>query len=64
MNQSLHALDPMTWLETVWTALHGYRDDCIPEGEPTYDDHWSDICSAMAWIEEELLPQIEGGEND
>ena len=41
-------------LEVVWEALHGYRQSCIPEGVEEYDDEWSDICTAMAWIEEDL----------
>jgi hypothetical protein len=41
-------------LETVWEALHAFREDCIPEGDPAYDDQWSDICTAMAWITEDL----------
>tara|TARA_B100000780_G_C21007919_1_gene403501 strand:- start:698 stop:901 length:204 start_codon:yes stop_codon:yes gene_type:complete len=50
----LHALDPNSWLETVWHALHAYREDCIPESDETYDDEWSDICTAMHWIDEAL----------
>ena len=50
----LHALDPHTWVETVWGALHAYREDLIPEGDEMYDDQWDDICSAMGWISEEL----------
>ena len=42
-------------LETVWEALHGYREDCIPEGKvESYDKQWDDICTAMAWITEAL----------
>ena len=43
-------------LEVVWEALHGYRENCIPEGggEGQYDNEWSEICTAMAWIEEDL----------
>jgi len=49
-------------LEAIWRALEGYRENCIPEGqEPQYDEEWSDICSAMAWIEEDLTA-YEGGE--
>lgn len=47
--------DVGSWLETIWSALHGYRQDCIPEGDPAYDDEWGDITTAMAWIEETLL---------
>jgi hypothetical protein len=38
----------------VWNALEGYREDCIPEGDDLYDEQWNDICTAMAWIAEEL----------
>ena len=47
-------------LETVWEALHGYRERCIPEGNPEHDREWSDICTEMAWIAEEL--GIDNGE--
>ena len=50
----LHAHDTESWLDTIWSALHAYREDCIPEGNEDYDDEWSDICTAMAWIEEQL----------
>ena len=48
------AHDAQSWLDCLWHALHGYREDCIPEGEQAYDDEWSDICTAMAWIREAL----------
>jgi hypothetical protein len=42
-------------LETIWLALEGFRENCIPEGqEQSYDDQWGDICTAMAWVEEDL----------
>jgi hypothetical protein len=50
-------------LNWVWTALHGFREDCIPEGrDQMYDDQWDDICTGMAWIREGLgLPdQVSG----
>jgi hypothetical protein len=50
----LKANDTETWLETIWDALHKYRDKCIPEGELAHDDEWSDICTAMAWIAEDM----------
>ena len=51
----LHAQDAQSWLNTIWDALEGFRDDCIPEGQdPRYDEQWDDICSAMAWIREAL----------
>jgi len=41
-------------LETVWNALEGYRENCIPESNADYDAEWGDICTAMAWIKEDL----------
>jgi hypothetical protein len=46
--------DTQAILETIWQALEGYRENCIPEGNSDYDDQWSDICTAMAWISEDL----------
>jgi hypothetical protein len=51
--------DTKEQLDVIWEALHTYRNDLIPEGNEQYDDIWSDICTAMAWIEEDLI-----GEND
>jgi len=48
----LRANDSDTWLKTVWDALHAYREDLIPEGDKQYDEIWSDVCTAMAWITE------------
>ena len=50
----LKANDSDTWLETVWDALHAYREDLIPEGDKQYDEIWNDICTAMAWITESV----------
>ena len=41
-------------LETIWQGLEGYRENCIPEGDKQYDVEWADICTAMAWIQEDL----------
>ena len=39
----------------IWRALEAYREDCIPEGQdPQYDAEWSDICTVMAWWQEDL----------
>jgi hypothetical protein len=43
-----------SWLDCIWNALHGYREDCIPEGNAEYDREWDDICFAMARIAETL----------
>jgi len=41
-------------IEVIWDALYAYREDLIPEGDPQYDEIWSDVCTAMAWIQEDL----------
>jgi len=41
-------------LETIWQGLEGYRENCIPEGDKQYDEEWGEICTAMAWIQEDL----------
>lgn len=51
---NLRANDRQSMLETIWQALECYREDCIPEGDSNYDATWSDVCTAMAWIEEDL----------
>ena len=38
----------------LWNALHSYRETCIPEGDQDYDNEWNEICSAMAFIDEDL----------
>ena len=50
----LHALDAATWLDTIWQALECYREDCIPEGVKEYDEQWGEVCTAMAWVTEQL----------
>lgn len=50
----LQAHDIGTWLETVWEALQDYRESDIPEGDEFHDTQWGAICTAMAWITEEL----------
>ena len=46
----LHRYNKTSWLDTVWDALQGFREDCIS----TDDEQWDEICTAMRWIEEEL----------
>lgn len=57
----LLAHDPETWMETIWDALHSFREHQLPEGDDQYDEQWDDICTAMAWIEEsfEAFPEAE-----
>ncbi len=50
--------NPESWLEAIWEALHTFRHDCAPEGNPEHDRQWEEICTAMAWIREALdLPE-------
>lgn len=46
--------DPVSWLDTIWEALDCHRENNIPEGDPAHDAQWDDICTAMAWISEEV----------
>jgi hypothetical protein len=47
-------IDIQDAIKTVWLALEGYREDCIPEGQEAYDEEWDNICTAMAVIQEEV----------
>jgi hypothetical protein len=47
-------IDIQDSIKVIWDALHGFREDCIPEGDFNYDGQWDDICNAMAAIEENL----------
>lgn len=46
--------DSKSHLEVIWDALAAFREDCIPEGDAAHDAQWNDICTAMAWIVEDL----------
>lgn len=50
--------DKATWLDQVWAALWEYREKQIPEGDSEHDEEWDALCTAMAWIKEEL--NVEG----
>ena len=39
-------------LEYIWDALGCYREDCIAGDE--HEEEWDNICTSMAWIEDEL----------
>jgi len=43
-------------IQVIWDALDAFsfREGFIPEWEPSYDDQWKEICTAMTWIEENL----------
>ena len=51
---NLRANDRQSMLDIIWEALSCYREDCIPEGQDNYDEVWHEVCTAMAWIEEDL----------
>ena len=34
-------------------VLADYREKCIPEGTPAHDEKWDEICTVMAWLEED-----------
>ncbi len=44
---------PTEQLETLWNALHFYRENKLISGEAN-DQEWDDICYAMAIIGETL----------
>ena len=55
---TLRSDDQSTHLKCIWDALHGYREPCIPPDISSgYDEEWDDICTAMAWITEDLQQQ-------
>jgi hypothetical protein len=45
--------DTQAQLDTIWNALHIHRD-CCQEGAEESDAEWDEICTAMAWIAEDL----------
>ena len=47
-------------LKVIWNALHGFREDCIPEGDLHYDEQWDEITTAMAVLQETLNKEHNG----
>ncbi|CAB4134156.1 hypothetical protein UFOVP266_25 [uncultured Caudovirales phage] len=45
--------DRASWLEEIWKALEDWRE-AHPEGDALRDAQWDEICTAMAWIGEDL----------
>lgn len=45
-----------SWLETIWDALHSHRENTLSEflDCPKADSEWDNICTAMAWITEQM----------
>ena len=57
---TLTANNKAAWLSTIWTALEEWQDEYegrAAVGTDTYEQRWDDICTAMAWIAEELEVQ-------
>ena len=52
--QEVTRSNPESWLDCIWKALNAYRFELIPEGDAAMDEEWDEICTAMAWIREEL----------
>ena len=46
--------DTLESMDYIWEVLSDYRENCIPEGVDNNDDIWDEICTSMAWIEEEI----------
>lgn len=45
-----------SWLDTIWNALDVWHGG---ELNPENREQWDDICTAMAWIAEELNVEME-----
>ena len=59
----LTANDKESWMKTIWDALDEYHD-LIPD-DLEHEDKKDDICTAMAWIREDLgLPDEVENENE
>lgn len=46
-----------SWFDIIWEALHEWQDaheGRAAVGTETYEERWDDICTAMAWLAEEL----------
>jgi hypothetical protein len=50
----LNANDKATWIKTIWDALDDHRETCNLLNAPIDDAAWDDICTAMAWIAEDM----------
>lgn len=57
---SIHRNDTASQFNLIWDALMCYREDCIS----TDDDLWSDICTAMAWLQEDAGLEIDMSTGD
>ncbi len=47
-------------LELIWEALQGYRSSyLVEENCKEADEEWDEICTAMAWIAEDLGVELD-----
>ena len=53
-------------LEVIWAVLHAFKEERDRLVETShehlidiFDAQWDDICTAMAWISEALVPESE-----
>jgi len=52
---SVCANDPRSWINAIWHVLHMARENCISEdANGPNDQTWEEVCTAMAWVSEEL----------
>ena len=47
--------DTLESIDYIWDVLCDYREHCIPEDIDNHNDIWDQICTSMAWIEEEIV---------
>jgi hypothetical protein len=64
VKKGLQRSDPSSWLETVWEALEHVRDEHLLQGDEVADAQWDDLCTAMAWIAEQLGVEDDFGMGD
>lgn len=50
----LHAHDVESWFQTIWAALHAGQEAEGNLGTPENTEEWNDICTAMAWLKEQV----------
>ena len=54
---ALHRAASHASLSTIWEALEEWQEEYegrAAVGTDTYEQRWDDICTAMAWVSEEL----------
>lgn len=66
MTDQVTYADKESWLDTIWSALDSYREKLEAGEEETGGPSWDDVCTAMAWIGEELGmdPEVDDTEHE